>query len=166
MGKKLKRTLSKGRELRLRVADYVGLEKNLRRMDFFTGLTIKDRAMIMPYMRLFSYPKGSVIFREGTLGDRFYLIYKGAVDVFKRGSGSGRVQVRLATLESGEFFGEMALLYRQRRSATCTVRGAAEIFHLTKDDFLRILRKSPSVLRKVRRTAEKRLKTLAQAWSF
>lgn len=166
MGKKLKRTLSKGRELRLRVADYVGLEKNLRSMDFFAGLTIKDRAMIMPYMRLFSYPKGSVIFREGAWGDRFYLIYKGAVDVFKRGSGARQGRVRLATLRPGEFFGEMALLYRQGRSATCTARGASEIFHLTKDDFLRILRKSPSVLRKVRRTAEKRLKTLAQAWSF
>lgn len=167
MGKKLKTkrpSAAKGPrvELKLREQDYIRLEKNLRDTDFFSSMTAKDRSMILPYMRLFSYPKKSVIFREGSMGDHFYLIYDGKVDVYKHGNIFKGALVKLATLTRGEFFGEMALLFNQPRTADCVAQRGARVFQLSKEDFQRILRRSPAVLRKVRRVVEVRLKKLSQ----
>ena len=74
-------------------------------------------------------------------GDAMYLIASGAVDV---DAPSGKVR-----LEEGDFFGEMALLSREPRSATVTAVRATDLLVLDVDDFLDLLDRLPDIGAKV-----------------
>jgi CRP-like cAMP-binding protein len=56
-------------------------------------------------------PAGDTVFEQGDLGDRYFVIESGEVEVV----GDGR---RIATLGPGQAFGEIALLKREPRTAT------------------------------------------------
>lgn len=61
---------------------------------------------------------GEVLFREGGEGDKMYVVLDGRVMISKQIAGAG--EEALAFLERGDFFGEMALIDRQPRSADAT----------------------------------------------
>ncbi len=63
-----------------------------------------------------TYDAGQVIFEEGDKGTEMYIVQEGRVLVSKRVGGE---DLTLATLERGDFFGEMALLESMPRAATC-----------------------------------------------
>src|SRR5574337_1045094 len=60
-------------------------------------------------------PIGTVLFHEGDKGEEMFIIQSGRVKISKRIRG---VEKTLATLEKGEFFGEMAILNDKPRSAS------------------------------------------------
>jgi NADH dehydrogenase len=80
----------------------------------------------------FHYEEGDVIFNEGDVGDYFYIIVSGQVEVLKRKGGEDR---RLAVLNSGEYFGEMAILNDKKRSATIRCLTACDVIALRNKDF-------------------------------
>jgi CRP/FNR family transcriptional regulator, cyclic AMP receptor protein len=65
-----------------------------------------------------NYPVGHVLFHEGDPGKHMYVIQSGRVQLTRRVRGR---EAHLATLPPGEFFGEMAIINKQPRSATATV---------------------------------------------
>ena len=69
------------------------------------------------------------IVRQGEPGDRFYVVDSGSVDVFVDGAA-------VATLDSGDYFGEIALLRDVPRTATVRAREAAQLLALERDDFI------------------------------
>ena len=73
-----------------------------------------------------------VVFRQGDVGDRYYVIESGEADVV----GDGRV---VATLGPGEGFGEIALLRRTRRTATVVARSELRLQALGSDRFLPVV---------------------------
>jgi MFS family permease len=73
--------------------------------------------------------EGEAIIREGEIGDRFYVIDSGEVDVTQRG--------RFRRTEFvGECFGEIALLRDTPRTATVVARTEVELFALDREEFL------------------------------
>ena len=64
------------------------------------------------------FPPGTVLFRDGERGKEMYVIQSGKVKISKEIRGEEQT---LATLGTGEFFGEMAILNNKPRSATATV---------------------------------------------
>jgi len=64
---------------------------------------------------------GDVIFREGDPGDAMYIVLDGRIRISKQIPGAG--EEALAILERGDYFGEMALIDRQPRSAEATAHG-------------------------------------------
>jgi CRP-like cAMP-binding protein len=76
-----------------------------------------------------SVPAGQVVFNQGGLGDRYYVIESGMAEVF----GDGRL---VATLEQGQGFGEIALLRRVRRTATVRAASQLRLQALASDHFL------------------------------
>lgn len=74
-------------------------------------------------------PSGAEIVRQGDPGDRFYVIESGEVSVSKNSR-------QVATLERGDFFGEIALLREIPRTATVTAQTDTLLYALERDDFL------------------------------
>jgi len=89
-----------------------------------------------------TYEKDEVIFREGDSGDKMYLIQSGAVEITKNLGGEETV---LAVLGPGEFFGEMALIDPQPRSATGKAVIASRLIQLTRKSILDRIRQDQGI---------------------
>ncbi|HEX2911643.1 MAG TPA: FAD-dependent oxidoreductase [Chloroflexia bacterium] len=78
------------------------------------------------------YEAGDYIFRQGDVGDEFFVIVKGQVEIFRE---KGNQQIPVAILSDGEHFGESALIQGRRRSATARALGPVDLLSLGRDDF-------------------------------
>jgi putative YpdA family bacillithiol system oxidoreductase len=103
-----------------------------------------------------SFQKDEVIFREGEIGDAFYLIRSGSVKISKRERDR---EIVLKYLPAGQYFGEIALLNPQdsRRIATVTATTLTEVILIQKDDFDLMLERFPDLERTFRQTMGRRL---------
>jgi F420-non-reducing hydrogenase small subunit len=88
------------------------------------------------------YEKGEIICQEGDPGDCMYIIQSGAVEITRQ---KGSQEVVVAMLEQGDFFGEMALLDQQPRSATVKTMCRTRLLPLTRDSFLRRAYEDPEI---------------------
>jgi CRP-like cAMP-binding protein len=68
---------------------------------------------------------GTVLIRQGEVGDKFYLIRRGQCEVRVA---DGQHQRVINTLGEGDFFGEMALLTGDPRSATVVTQGDRSVY--------------------------------------
>jgi signal transduction histidine kinase len=110
----------------------------------FEGIesTLLDR--IAPNVRVVQLGEGEVVFREGDPGDVMYLVGKGSVKISK--SGRGGQQETLGFIEPGNFFGEMALLDGEPRSAMATAVESTLLGTVDEATFQHILELAPSRL--------------------
>jgi CRP-like cAMP-binding protein len=95
---------------------------------------------------------GEILCREGDPGDYFYIIVSGIAEVQK----DKRI---LTTLEAGEIFGEMSLLTGETRSATVVAATPMELYKLDRDNFGKVLTRSPHLAWALSRTLARRLRT-------
>jgi len=86
-------------------------------------------------------PKHQTIVEEGLPGDYMYVIREGEVKVTKL-SGDGREKI-LELMGPGDFFGEMSLLDGAERSASVKSLTEIRILALSRNDFLKELRRNP-----------------------
>ncbi|MCE9645954.1 MAG: cyclic nucleotide-binding domain-containing protein [Chloroflexi bacterium] len=102
-----------------------------------------------------SHPAGSVVIHQGELGESFYLIEDGRVDVLIR---HGDEEIKVNTLKSGQYFGEMALLGDKRRSATVRVSqsGPALLVELSMTEFEKLFARSTDFREKVKKETARR----------
>lgn len=89
-----------------------------------------------------SFEPGHAIVREGEPGDIFYMIVSGSVDVFIKAKGS----LPVVTLKSGHFFGELALLSSDVRTASCIAKTGVKCHILMRNDFNLLLGDLQSLL--------------------
>jgi CRP-like cAMP-binding protein len=86
--------------------------------------------------------EGKVLIREGERGREFFVLVEGRVDVSAKG-------VSVNTLESGQFFGEMALVSDVPRNATVTALTPLRVLVITDRDFKHMLQDSPEIQQKI-----------------
>src|SRR5256714_5141842 len=115
----------------------------LRSVPLFASLDSKSTAQLGEYLTIHDYPRSATIFRYGDPGDAMYLIDVGKVQISITDA-DGAV-VTLAELGAGDFFGDMAMLDGQGRSANATAIQDARLAKLTRDDFLSFMRSDPRV---------------------
>jgi CRP-like cAMP-binding protein len=103
-------------------------------------------------MRAPAFPPGAAIIQQGALGETFFLLLEGTVDVVVRRP-DGREE-RLDRLSAGQFFGEMALLGDGRRTASVrAAAGPVRVAELGRADFERIIGSSPAFREQVEKLA-------------
>ena len=115
----------------------------LRRVPLFSHLTDADIERLAESARERNYPKNSVILFEDDPGDALYMVITGQVKVVLIGE-DGR-EVILSVLREGQFFGEMALIDDEPRSAHVIAMLDSNLLVLRREDFQRRLQESPTI---------------------
>jgi CRP/FNR family cyclic AMP-dependent transcriptional regulator len=111
-------------------------------VDLFAGLTKKELLAVYMQAKEQTFAPGKVVVSEGQQGGRFYLLLEGEVEV----SIGGR---KRAVRTTGDYFGEIALLDGQPRSATVTALSPLRVLTLTSWNFRPFLLEHPAVMYKV-----------------
>ena len=105
----------------------------LRKVPLFSALGETDLAAFSELTRERSYPKGSVIVFEDDPGDALFLVAAGQVKVVLIAE-DGR-EVILSVLGEGSFFGEMAVIDEEPRSAHVIAMDDSSLLVLRREDF-------------------------------
>jgi len=129
------------------------LRRVLQRTYFLTSLGPKELDELVANLRPMRVFKGFEIIRQGDPGDSFYLIAAGKVSVWVQ---KGADRVKVAELRADNYFGEMALISNEPRSASVIADGLTELFVLEKKYFEKILLKNSAISEKLRKTQEYR----------
>ena len=90
----------------------------LHRLPVFASLNDDEALNLARRCRMALYRPGSTIFREGEHGDSVMIVVKGSVRITCKAEET--VDVQVATLQEGSFFGEMVMFDPAPRSATAT----------------------------------------------
>lgn len=140
--------------------------EDFRSFPLFADLNDAELEAIAAVARSREYARGDVIIHADEAGDVFCLIEQGKVKITMI-SPDGK-EIILSTFGPGEFFGEMAILDEEPRSATVVAVDAVRLRTIFKDDFLGLLRENFGLTRKILaelsgrlRTASHRIESLA-----
>jgi Cyclic nucleotide-binding domain len=104
----------------------------LRQVPMLRPLPLPSLEQLARGLEPVTVPAGEVVFRQGDVGDRYYVIESGEVEVV----GDGRL---VTTLGPGEGFGEIALLRRSLRTATVVARDDVRLCALRSEHFLPVV---------------------------
>ncbi|HEY2921255.1 MAG TPA: SLC13 family permease [Candidatus Binatia bacterium] len=139
------------------------LADTIRSIPIFSGLSREDIAKVMGKMEEISYAAGATIFSQGDQGDAFYLIQSGTVQVVVE-SRAGNSEI-VAILGSQDWFGEMALLSGEPRSATIHTVKDTTLWRLRREDWDELIEKHSTWLLQFCATLSKRLSYVDRQYS-
>lgn len=114
------------------------LRAELKDVPFFSSLSKQELTTVAQQMEEIDIPEGKELVREGDFGQEFFLIVDGTAEVVRGGA-------RIAERGPGEFFGEMALLGEERRTATVTARSPMRVLVMTRQSFRALDRSAPGI---------------------
>jgi small-conductance mechanosensitive channel/CRP-like cAMP-binding protein len=112
-------------------------------------------------LRQASFGPGEVVIRQNDAGDSLYFLAHGTVHVVV--SHGPHLTEKVATLEAGDFFGEMSLMTGEPRSATVTAASAADCRILDKAAMESLLHRRPTLVEEISRVLTVRQQGLADA---
>jgi len=104
----------------------------LQRVPMLRTLPLPSVEQLARGLEALELPAGATVLTRGDVGDRYFVVEAGQVDVL----GDGRV---IATLGPGEGFGEIALLRRSTRTATVVARTDVRLRALGSEHFLAVV---------------------------
>lgn len=126
----------------------------LRKVEFFTPLTVGQLEQVLPTVMLYAYDAGEKVFSQGQKGDAFYIVYKGSVDIKIREWLV--LSKKIATLKAGDFLGEIALISDEPRTASVVAAEPTMLFTLIADDFKFVLAENPAAAEEMRKIGKRR----------
>ena len=140
--------------------------REFRKFPIFNDLDDQELEAVTSIARSREYDKGDVIIHAEESADVFCLIEEGKVKITMI-SPDGK-EIILSTFGAGDFFGEMAILDEEPRSASVIAVNSVRLQTIFKDDFLNLLRENFGITRKILaelsgrlRTASHRIESLA-----
>jgi voltage-gated potassium channel len=119
------------------------------RVPLFAGLDAADIGDVMRLLRAHTVEPGEVVVRRGEVAHSMYFIARGLVEIELKDQ---RVQ-----LGTSQFFGEVAVLRRARRSATVTAITRTNLLVLDASDLHALMEREPRVAERIRAVARERL---------
>ena len=107
------------------------------------------------------YPEGELIFCEGDVGRELYVIASGQVQIYHDSAGGPIV---IATLGPGEFFGEMALVDHQPRSASAVTLVATNLLKYQPASIRELIEDRPGIAERIIKIMAQRLRKTDEAF--
>jgi cAMP-dependent protein kinase regulator len=130
----------------------------------FFSLNSAEREEIMGRFHLRKIPGDTLLFRGGDPPDSFYFIKSGEVEIFTQDREAKRI--RLGTLRSGNFFGEIGVFLDKPRMAYARTTATSELLELTKEEFGKCLAQFPVLRLNLKEISTDRLGTINEILSF
>jgi CRP/FNR family transcriptional regulator, cyclic AMP receptor protein len=144
-------------------AEKEDLQKSLGQLPIFKNLSKKDVSLLANVTHNRNYIAGEYIFHQGDPGIGFYLIRDGEV-IIQRENSETKDLITLATFGKGDFFGELALVDGDTRSASAIAKTEARlavIFKPDLDEFVqRYPKKGVKILQSISKIVTLRLRKL------
>ncbi len=137
----------------LRRQDFILVWKLVADVPLFATLPHRDLAEIVRALKPRRLPAGSVICSKGQMGNEMFFLQEGTVSI----AASPPV-----TLGPGQYFGEMALISGEPRSATVTAATPVTLLALHISDFQLLIDEGSGLADAVRQTAEDRRRSRAE----
>ena len=114
----------------------------LRPVPLFEGLSKRELEQLGGIADEVELPAGRTLIREGGRARELFVLLEGEAKVARNGR-------RVATIYSGDFVGEIALVTGVPRTTTVTTETPVRMLVLTQRDFQRLVREQPSIARKM-----------------
>jgi CPA1 family monovalent cation:H+ antiporter len=160
------RTILKDQKERLRqlkrddisAAFEIEVSELLRKLPLFHGME-SEYESIGRLLRRRTVPKGTAIVKQGQEGDSMFLIARGIAHVSIEEGGKSR---QVATLHTGDFFGEAALLHSAPRNATAVAATPCSLYELKQEDLYKMTLAYPEIRTAVEKVDIDRIKTNTQ----
>jgi len=127
----------------------------IKSVPLFKDVSEKDLKLLAPKIKFETFEIGEFIFKEGKIGNTFYIIKEGKVEIFT-GSEENQTKNILAELGPGEFFGEIALFREIKRTASVKAIKTSIGLSIDKEDFKSVF----SEKRALERVSSRRLKEM------
>lgn len=129
--------------------DFIVTWGMIARVPLFAELDAQEISNIMELLRAQMVETGEVIVRAGDAAHSMYFIATGEVEIVLP-----KERVRLG---AGQFFGEVAVLRRSRRSATVTALSRTNLLVLDAQDLHALMRRDPRIAQHVKDVVAKRV---------
>ncbi|MCS7459808.1 ABC transporter transmembrane domain-containing protein [Paenibacillus doosanensis] len=129
--------------------------ERLAKLPFFQGI---EAALLENIAGLFATEtckEGEVIVRQGDEGGKCYILVRGKVEILKYTPEAG--EKRVAVLQDGDHFGEIALLKDIPRNATVRALGPAVLLSVRREAFLQLTAEYPQIRRTLEDTLQQRM---------
>ena len=133
----------------------------LKKVPFFRSLGKDGISFIVERLKFKPFDSEEVICKIGDPGDKMWIVISGNVKVIVPGEKANKDTV-IAELGSGDYFGEMALLTGEPRSASVVTTEPSEMFILNKEDFDLIVERFPSITLSMGKIMSQRLRDTIQ----
>ena len=106
-------------------------EKLISQVPLFTSLPPEEVRHLAQVLRTYELPMGEFLFKEGEIGDRFYILLEGEVEIIKAlGTPDERL---LAVRKAGTFIGEMSLMSTEGlRTASVRAHSNGTLLEMTR----------------------------------
>lgn len=130
------------------------LFRPFRKLDLFSALTDIQLYKVLYHTKTVEYDASEVIFRRGDPGDSFYVVQSGAVEA--RVPWLLGLSKTVGRMGPGDFFGELALLFKQPRAATAVCARKSVCFSLSRPDLEHLMRQNPDIAAAINAVAERR----------
>lgn len=125
----------------------INLDYVLKKVPFFSQL---KKSELLEFKRILHhryFKKGEIIFYEDEPGVGMYVIENGKIGIYKKFDENSKEE--LAILQSGEFFGEMALLDESARSATAVALENTSVLGLFRPELFNLMTRKPKLGNKI-----------------
>lgn len=129
-------------------------ERLIRRHEMFDGLSDTERVRIMDMFTGLRLPAGAVLIAQDLPTPGLFVLLDGTVDVIRSEDGTS---THLATLRSGDVFGEIGLVADTPATAGCAMNEDGHVLHLNRDDFKELAARYPVIGSYATKLAESRI---------
>jgi len=137
-----------------------GVVQVLKSIPMLSKLTLEQSIMLAQRLKVSEHKAGDIIFHMGEMGNTFYIIESGQVQVLApdmQRSGKTERSAVINNLSAGDFFGEIALLRAVPRTATIRCATDVRLLSLSREDFNAIIEHYPSIAHNLAETSSYRL---------
>ena len=127
----------------------------LKSLPMFASLSDKEREQVARWTDQIDVKEGKQLIGQDEFGYEFFVIEDGHAEVLQDGE-------RIALLGPGDFFGELALLETERRTASVVAQSPMKLVVMHRRDFKHMQQEMPAVAQQIERAIRERFRTPAE----